>query len=62
MIKLVYETPDIHKQYTGMHSCEIEIVAEASLDEMLDSYAAFLRAIGYNIPIGAYLQISEDEV
>ena len=62
MIKLVYETPDIHKQYTGMHSCEIEIEDEASLDEMLDSYAAFLRAIGYNIPIGAYLQINEDEV
>ena len=62
MIKLVYETPEIHKEFTGMHSCEIEIVEEASLDEVLDSYAAFLRAIGYGIPIGAYLQVVEDEV
>ena len=45
-----------------MYSCEIEIQDEASLDEMLDSYAAFLRAIGYSIPIGAYVQITEDEV
>jgi hypothetical protein len=62
MIKLIYETPESHKEFTGMHSCEIEIQDEASLEEMLDSYAAFLRAIGYQIPIGAYVQITEDEV
>jgi hypothetical protein len=26
MIKLVYETPESHKEFTGMHSCEIEIL------------------------------------
>jgi hypothetical protein len=62
MIKLIYETPESHKEFTGMYSCEIEIQDEASLDEMLDSYAAFLRAIGYQIPLGAYVQITEDEV
>ena len=62
MIKLTYETPESHLPYTAVASCTVEIEDERSLDEMLQAYADFLRAIGYNIPIGAYVQITEDEV
>jgi hypothetical protein len=62
MIKLLYETPDFHTKFTAIASCEMEIRDEASLDEMLDAYASFLRALGYVVPHGAYLQVIEDEV
>ena len=62
MIKLIYETPESHLPYTAMASCTVELDDERSLDEMLEAYASFLRAIGYQIPIGAYVQITEDEV
>ena len=62
MIKLLYETPDFHKPFTAVVSCEMEICDEASLDDMLEAYASFLRAIGYQVPLGACLQIDEDDV
>lgn len=62
MIKLLYETPNFHKEFTAIASCEMEIRDEASLDEMLEAYASFLRAIGYQVPLGACLQIDENDV
>lgn len=62
MIKLLYETPDFHTEFTGITGFEMEIRDESTLDEMLDAYASFLRALGYIVPPGAYLQVNEDEV
>lgn len=60
MIKLVYETPEIHKEYTGVKSIVMEVEAEASRDEMLEAYESFLRAIGYYID-GHIDVVKEDE-
>lgn len=60
MIKLVYETPEIHKEFTGVKSFVMEIQEEASRDEMLDAYTSFLRAIGYTID-GVIDVVKEDE-
>jgi hypothetical protein len=48
MIKFVYETPEIHKEFTGVKSIVMEVQDEASRDEMLEAYESFLRAIGYS--------------
>jgi hypothetical protein len=48
MIKFVYETPEIHKEFTGVKSIVVEVQDEASRDEMLEAYESFLRAIGYS--------------
>jgi hypothetical protein len=47
MIKLVYETPEVHKEYTSVKSIVIEVEDEASRDQMLEVYEKFLQAIGY---------------
>lgn len=60
MIKLVYETPEIHKEYTGVKSIVMEVEAEASRDEMLEAYESFLRAIGYHFD-GHIDVVNEDE-
>lgn len=60
MIKFVYETPEIHKEYTGVKSIVMEVEAEASRDEMLEAYESFLRAIGYYID-GHIDVVKEDE-
>lgn len=62
MIKFIYETPESHLPFTAVSGCTIEVEDERSLDEMLSAYVDFLRAIGFGIPVGAYLQIAEDEV
>lgn len=60
MIKFVYETPEIHKEYTGVKSIVMEVEAEASRDEMLEAYESFLRAIGYSFD-GHIDVVKEDE-
>jgi len=37
-------------------------MAKLWIDCEFNAYIDFLRAIGYQIPIGAYVQITEDEV
>jgi hypothetical protein len=48
MIKFEYQVPEDHKKYTAVKSIVIEVEDEASRDEMLDSFASFLRAVGYH--------------
>ena len=59
MIKLVNEISDVYSQYTAIRNIEITISEEASLDEMLDAYAQFLRACGYNFD--GRLEVVDDE-
>ena len=49
MIKLINETPDIHKPFTGIEKIEITIGEEASLTELLEAFKLFLQAGGYTI-------------
>ena len=49
MIKLINETPDIHKPFTAVEKIEMTIGDEASLTEMLDAFKLFLQAGGYTI-------------
>ena len=59
MIKLVNEISDVYSQYTAIRNIEITISEEASLDEMLDAYAQFLRACGYTFD--GRLEVVDDE-
>ena len=47
--KFIQETPDMHKPFTSTHRIEFTCADEASLDEMLESFSYFLKAVGYNI-------------
>lgn len=49
MIKLIYERPDIHVDYSAVSKVEMTIDDERSLDEMLEAYREFLNATGFNI-------------
>ena len=59
MIKLINEISDVYSQYTAIRNIEITISEEASLDEMLDAYAQFLRACGY--AFDGQLEVVDDE-
>jgi len=59
MIKLINEISDVYSQYTAIRNIEITISEEASLDEMLDAYAQFLRACGYTFD--GRLEVVDDE-
>jgi len=61
MIKFIYETPEIHKEFTGIKSIVMEVEAESSRDEMLEAYESFLRAIGYHID-GHIDVVNEDDL
>lgn len=49
MIKFINETPDMHKEFTGILNIEMTISDEASLQEMLEAFESFLKASGYTI-------------
>lgn len=59
MIKLINETPDMHKPYTGICNIEMTLDDEASLDEMLDAFEKFLQVSGYTLR--GKLDIIEEE-
>lgn len=48
-IKLIKETPDVHKKFTAVEKIEFTVNDEASVDEMLEVYQDFMRACGYQI-------------
>lgn len=39
---------------------EMKICSEASLDDMLEAYESFLKAIGYVLPDKSYLDLVEE--
>lgn len=49
MIKLINETPDIHKPFTAVEKIEMTVGDAAELTEMLDAFKLFLQASGYTI-------------
>lgn len=55
--RLVYEPP----ANTVEGGMEMNISSEANLDQMLDLFAAFLRASGYPIDFAAELVIQEEQ-
>lgn len=57
--KLIYKRPEMHSPYTAVNSVKIELSDEANLDHMLEAYAEFLQACGYNI--SGNLVIEEEE-
>lgn len=59
MIRLINETSDIHKPYTGVRKIEMEIADETNITELLEAFEQFLRASGYTVD-GA-LDIVNDE-
>jgi len=60
MIKFVYEVPEAHQEFTATKNVVMEIQDESNLDEMLDAYAHFLKAIGYNFD--GQICITEEEL
>ena len=46
-VKLVYEQEKMHEPYSCVNNVVMELRSEASLDEMLQAYGEFLRALGY---------------
>ena len=62
MITLKWECPNIHKEFTADRQIIFQMKDEASLDEMLESYASFLKALGYSVPENSYLQFVNDGV
>lgn len=62
MITLKWECPNIHKEFTADRQIIFHVKDEASLDEMLESYASFLKALGYSVPENSYLQFVNDGV
>jgi hypothetical protein len=61
MIRFVYDRPDIHAPFSAMKRVDFHIDDEASLDDMLDVYRDFLRAVGYGIEPGQYIDIVSDD-
>ena len=61
MIRFVYDRPDIHAPFSAMKRVDFHIDDEASLDDMLDAYRDFLRAVGYGIEPGQYIDIVSDD-
>ena len=49
-VKLVYERPDIHLEYSAVKSIVMELDDERNLDEMQDAFDEFLKAMGFNVP------------
>ena len=49
MIKLISETDDEHKKYTSVERIEMQVHADATIDELLDVYKQFLNACGYHL-------------
>lgn len=62
MITLKWECPDIHEEFTADRQITFHVKDEATLDEMLESYASFLKALGYAVPENSYLQFVNDGV
>jgi len=62
MITLKWECPDFHEEFTADRQITFQVRDEASLDEMLESYTHFLKAIGYHVPENSYLQFVDDGV
>lgn len=48
MIRLINETADIHKPYTGINRIEFIVEDEASLEELLEAFEKFALASGYS--------------
>ena len=61
MIKLINTTCDEHKPYTAIESIEMTITDESSLPDVLEAFEKFLKASGYHIPEGSYIDIVQDE-
>jgi len=60
MIKLCYEVDDAHIPYTAIKTIDINVDSGATLDEMLEAYEQFLRAVGYTFN-GTLDIIKDDE-
>lgn len=62
MIRLVKNVPEYHEEFTAVRSVDIQLHDEASLDDMLQAYEQFLKAIGYHWDENYILQFVENEV
>jgi len=62
MITLKWDCPNIHEEFTADRQIVFQIKDEATLDEMLESYTHFLKALGYHVPENNYLQFVDDGV
>ena len=49
-VKLIYERPDIHREYSAVKNITMELDGERNLDEMQEAFDEFLKAMGYNVP------------
>jgi hypothetical protein len=61
MIKFINTTCDEHKPYTAVESIEMNIADESSLPDILEAFEGFLKASGYHIPEGSYIDVVQDE-
>jgi len=61
MIKFINTTNPEHMAYTAVESIEMTISDESSLPDVLEAFEGFLKASGYHIADGSYLDIVEDQ-
>ena len=51
MIKLISTTADAHKPFTGVREISFTLDDDVSVDELVDSFQAFMYAVGYSTDI-----------
>lgn len=62
MIKFISTTEEHQKPYTAVESIEMKVGEEVSLPDLLEAFEGFLKACGYHIPEGSYIDVvSMDE-
>jgi hypothetical protein len=49
-VKIVYERPKIHREYSAVKSITMELEDERTLEEMQDGFDGFLKAMGFFVP------------
>lgn len=62
MIKFIYERPSDYVGVTAVSNIEIQCDAEANLDEVLDAFEDFLRAVGYSVEKETIMHITPDDL
>ena len=61
MIKFINTTDDTHKEFTAVENIEFTLHQDATLVEMVEAFTSFLKASGYHIPNGEYLDFVPED-
>ena len=61
MIKFINTTDGTHKEFTAVENIEFTLHQDATLVEMVEAFTSFLKASGYHIPNGEYLDFVPED-